>query len=133
MQYTFQPQKWYFIAIEHASAGGSLFSRTDSEARLYVDGRLSESHALELPRVAKPLAFCCIGTNPPAAMAGLQRKRRQCPLFAEMGPIYIFKEPVGPEKMARLARRGGEGYFSWRGLDVGVCNRMGLVQSVRGS
>jgi hypothetical protein len=41
-------------------------------------------------------------------MAGLQRRRRQCPLFAEMGPIYIFKEPIGHEKMAHLASRGGD-------------------------
>ena len=41
-------------------------------------------------------------------MAGLQRRRRQCPLFAEMGPVYIFKEPIGPQKMARLASRGGD-------------------------
>ncbi|KAF9606573.1 hypothetical protein IFM89_026835 [Coptis chinensis] len=36
------------------------------------------------------------------------RRRRQCPLFAEMGPIYIFKEIIGPERMARLASRGGD-------------------------
>jgi hypothetical protein len=41
-------------------------------------------------------------------MAGLQRRRRQCPLFAEMGPVYIFKEAIGPERMARLASRGGD-------------------------
>jgi hypothetical protein len=41
-------------------------------------------------------------------MAGLQRRRRQCPLFAEMGPVYIFKEPIGAERMAGLASRGGD-------------------------
>ncbi|KAK3194962.1 hypothetical protein Dsin_026272 [Dipteronia sinensis] len=25
-----------------------------------------------------------------------------------MGPIYIFKEPIGPERMAHLASRGGD-------------------------
>ena len=28
--------------------------------------------------------------------------------FLEMGPIYIFKEPIGHDKKARLASRGGD-------------------------
>ncbi|XP_019412873.1 PREDICTED: BEACH domain-containing protein C2-like isoform X2 [Lupinus angustifolius] len=105
--YPFKPQCWYFIALEHISKHGIL-GKSESEVRLYVDGSLYESRPFEFPRISKPLAFCCIGTNPPPTMAGLQRRRRQCPLFAEMGPVYIFKEPIGPERMARLAFRGGD-------------------------
>ncbi|KAK4379324.1 hypothetical protein RND71_001186 [Anisodus tanguticus] len=88
--------------------GESLIGKAESELRLYIDGSLYESRPFDFPRISKPLAFCCIGTNPPPTMAGLQRRRRQCPLFAEMGPVYIFKELIGPEKMARLASRGGD-------------------------
>jgi hypothetical protein len=105
--YAFKPQCWYFIGLEHTSKQG-LLGKAESELRLYVDGNLYESRAFEFPRISKPLAFCCVGTNPPPTIAGLQRRRRQCPLFAEMGPIYIFKEPIGPEKMGRLASRGGD-------------------------
>ncbi|GAB2271630.1 BEACH domain-containing protein C2 [Dionaea muscipula] len=105
--YAFKPQCWYFIGLEHTYKQ-SLLGKAESELRLYIDGSLYESRPFEFPRISKPLAFCCIGTNPPPTMAGLQRRRRQCPLFAEMGPIYIFKDPVGPEKMARLASRGGD-------------------------
>ncbi|CAL0329601.1 unnamed protein product [Lupinus luteus] len=105
--YAFKPQCWYFIGLEHIGKHG-LMGSAESEVRLYVDGSLYESRPFEFPRISKPLAFCCIGTNPPATMAGLQRRRRQCPLFAEMGPVYIFKEPIGLEKMARLASRGGD-------------------------
>ena len=87
---------------------GTLLGRTDGDIRLYVDGKLQESRPLELPRVMRPLGFCCIATNPPAAMAGLQRRRRQCPLFAEMGPVYIFRETIGADRMMRLAMRGGD-------------------------
>ncbi|XP_061339623.1 BEACH domain-containing protein C2 isoform X2 [Gastrolobium bilobum] len=105
--YAFKPQRWYFVGLEHISKHGIL-GKAESEVRLYVDGSLYESRPFEFPRISKPLAFCCIGTNPPPTMAGLQRRRRQCPLFAEMGPVYIFKEPIGPERMARLASRGGD-------------------------
>lgn len=105
--HAFKPQRWYFVGLEHTHKQ-SLLGKVESEMRLYVDGRLYESRPLVFPRLSKPLSFCCIGTNPPPVMAGLQRRRRQCPLFAEMGPIYIFKEPLGHEKMAHLASRGGD-------------------------
>ncbi|KAL7108777.1 hypothetical protein ACP275_06G135100 [Erythranthe tilingii] len=105
--YAFKPQCWYFVGLEHTCKQG-LLGKSESEMRLYVDGSLYESRPFDFPRISKPLAFCCIGTNPPPTMAGLQRRRRQCPLFAEMGPVYIFKEPIGPERMARLANRGGD-------------------------
>ncbi|XWS45971.1 hypothetical protein CRYUN_Cryun14cG0025000 [Craigia yunnanensis] len=41
-------------------------------------------------------------------MASLQRRHRQCLLFADMGPVYIFGEPIGPERMARMASKGGD-------------------------
>ncbi|KAJ6722799.1 BEIGE/BEACH-RELATED [Salix koriyanagi] len=105
--HAFKPQCWYFIGLEHICKQG-LIGKTESELRLYIDGSLYETRPFEFPRISKPLAFCCIGTNPPPTMAGLQRRRRQCPLFAEMGPVYIFKEPIGPERMTRLASRGGD-------------------------
>ncbi|KAL4338491.1 hypothetical protein HN51_048684 [Arachis hypogaea] len=105
--YAFKPQCWYFIGVEHIGKHG-IMGNAESEVRLYVDGSLYESRPFEFPKISKPLAFCCIGTNPPPTMAGLQRRRRQCPLFAEMGPVYIFKDPIGQEKMARLASRGGD-------------------------
>lgn len=105
--HAFKPQCWYFVGLEHTCKQG-LLGKSESEMRLYIDGSLYESRPFDFPRISKPLAFCCIGTNPPPTMAGLQRRRRQCPLFAEMGPVYIFKEPIGPEKMARLAYRGGD-------------------------
>jgi hypothetical protein len=40
-------------------------------------------------------------------MAGMQRRRRQCALFASLGPVYVFREAVGVSAMAELARRGG--------------------------
>ncbi|KAK3036099.1 hypothetical protein RJ639_031680 [Escallonia herrerae] len=105
--HAFKPQCWYFIGLEHTCKQGIL-GKADSELKLYIDGSLYESRSFDFPRISKPLAFCCIGTNPPPTMAGLQRRRRQCPLFAEMGPVYIFKEPLGAERMARLAARGGD-------------------------
>ncbi|PUZ76936.1 hypothetical protein GQ55_1G330200 [Panicum hallii var. hallii] len=103
--YEFKPQCWYFVGLEHSSKQ-ALLGKAESELRLYVDGELQESCSFEPPRIVKPLAFCCIGTNPSPTIAGLQRQ--QCPLFAEMGPIYIFTEPIGPERMSRLASRGGD-------------------------
>ncbi|KAL2892359.1 BEACH domain-containing protein C2 [Bienertia sinuspersici] len=105
--HAFKPQCWYFIGLEHTCKQG-LLGKAESELRLYIDGSLYETRPFEFPRISKPLAFLCVGTNPPATMAGLQRRRRQCPLFAEVGPVYIFKEPIGPDKMARLASRGGD-------------------------
>ncbi|WOH09388.1 hypothetical protein DCAR_0728845 [Daucus carota subsp. sativus] len=105
--HAFKPQCWYFIGLEHTCKQG-LLGKAESELRLYINGSLYESRPFDFPRISKPLAFCCIGTNPPPTMAGLQRRRRQCPLFAEVGPVYIFKEAIGPEKIARLAARGGD-------------------------
>lgn len=105
--HAFKPQCWYFVGLEHTCKQG-LLGKAESELRLYIDGSLYESRPFDFPRITKPLAFCCIGTNPPPTIAGLQRRRRQCPLFAEMGPMYIFKEPIGPERMMRLASRGGD-------------------------
>jgi hypothetical protein len=105
--YPFKPRCWYFIGLEHTHKQ-SILGKLESEMKLYVDGRLYESRPLAFPRLSRPLGFCCIGTNPPPAIAGLQRRRRQCPLFAEMGPVYIFKEALGSERMADLAARGGD-------------------------
>ncbi|XP_057852146.2 BEACH domain-containing protein C2 isoform X2 [Cryptomeria japonica] len=105
--HAFKPQCWYFIGLEHVHKQ-TMLGKSESELKLYVNGCLYESRPFEFPRISKPLAFCCIGTNPPPTIAGLQRRRRQCPLFAEMGPIYIFKEPIGQDQMARLASRGGD-------------------------
>ncbi|KAL1219198.1 BEACH domain-containing protein C2 [Cardamine amara subsp. amara] len=105
--HAFKPQCWYFIGLEHSCNQG-LLGNSDSELRLYIDGSLYETRPFEYPRISKPLSFCCIGSNPPSTTAGQQRRRRQCALFAEMGPVYIFKEPIGPEKMTRLATRGGD-------------------------
>ncbi|KAJ3680517.1 hypothetical protein LUZ60_016795 [Juncus effusus] len=112
--HAFKPQQWYFIGLEHTTKQG-LIGKTDSEVRLYVDGNLYESRAFEFPRISKPMAFCCIGTNPPPTIAGLQRRRRQCPLFAEVGPVYIFKEPIGPDRMHKLSVRGGDSIPSFGG------------------
>jgi hypothetical protein len=104
--YEFKPQCWYFVGLEH-TIKQSLLGKSESDLRLYVDGELHESYPFELPRTMKPMAFCCIGTNPSPTIAGLEWCRQQCPLFAEMGPVYIFMGPIGPEKMSRLASRGG--------------------------
>ncbi|KAK8968857.1 hypothetical protein KSP40_PGU000333 [Platanthera guangdongensis] len=103
----FKSQCWYFIGLEH-SYKQSLLGKAESEIRLYVDGKLQEIRPFDLPRTSKPLSFCCIGSNPPPTLPGLQRRKPQCPLFGEMGPVYIFKEPIGPDIMARLASRGGD-------------------------
>ncbi|CAH2051768.1 unnamed protein product [Thlaspi arvense] len=107
--HAFKPQCWYFIGIEHTCNHG-LLGNSESELRLYIDGSLYETRAFEFPRISKPLSSCCIGSNPrPTAAAGLQQpRRRQCALFAETGPVYIFKEPIGLERMTRLASRGGD-------------------------
>jgi hypothetical protein len=105
--YEFEPQCWYFVGLEHTSKQ-SLLGKAESDLRLYVNGELHESCPFELPRIVKPMAFCCIGTNPSPTIAELQWRQRQCLLFAEMGPIYIFMEPIGPERMSRLASRGGD-------------------------
>lgn len=105
--HAFKPQRWYFISLEHICKQG-IIGKVESELRLYIDGKLYESRPFEFPRISKPLSFCCIGTNPPPTMAGLQRRRRQCPLFAEMGPVYIFKGPIGSERVKSLAARGGD-------------------------
>ncbi|CAI9278052.1 unnamed protein product [Lactuca saligna] len=95
--HAFKARRWYFIGVEHTSS---------NELRLYIDGNLQETRSIDLPRITKPLSFCCIGTSPSPKKGGLLRNLRQCPLFAEMGPIYIFKEPIGPEMVGRLASRG---------------------------
>ncbi|CAI7867779.1 unnamed protein product, partial [Closterium sp. NIES-54] len=120
-RHTLLPRRWYFLALEHIFKP-SLMGKAESEIRLYVNGRLIESCPLDLPRISNPLGFLCIGTNPPsglllnssqkqtgpAAHHHQQQQRLQCPLFAELGPVYIFKEPIGSERIARLAVRGGD-------------------------
>ncbi|KAD3069188.1 hypothetical protein E3N88_37068 [Mikania micrantha] len=66
--------------------------------------------SLHFTHAFKPQCWYFVGLEHTSrqGLPGLQRRRRQCPLFAEMGPIYIFKEPIGPERMAKLASRGGD-------------------------
>ncbi|KAG8059986.1 hypothetical protein GUJ93_ZPchr0002g23183 [Zizania palustris] len=125
--YEFRPRCWYSVGLEHTSKQG-LLGKVESELRLYVDGELHESYPFEFPRIVKPLTFCCIGTNPSPTIDGLQQRRRQCPLFAELGPIYIFMEPIGPERMSRIASRGGDALpsftngagFPWKATNAHV-------------
>ncbi|XP_024399024.1 BEACH domain-containing protein C2 isoform X1 [Physcomitrium patens] len=105
--HAFKPKRWYFVGLEHMHKK-SLLGKAEDEMRLYVDGPLYESRPLVFPRISRGLSFCCIGTNPSRVIVGLQKRRRQCPLFAEMGPVYIFKEPLGQKKMLQLALRGGD-------------------------
>ena len=81
---------------------------TETEARLYMDGALWDAVSLNLPRVSSPLAFTCVGTNPPAAMVGLQRRRRQCAMAAALGCVYVFRAPLGPALVAKVAARGAD-------------------------
>lgn len=102
--YKFPLKRWFCMGIEHKPAS----VRTGAaETRLYVNGICVETHSFDFPKMSKPLGFCCVGTNPPAAMAGLQRKRRQCALFASLGPVYIFKQALGGHAMKALSDRGG--------------------------
>jgi hypothetical protein len=41
-------------------------------------------------------------------MAALKsnRRRRQSSLFASLGAVYIFNRAIGPDIMARIAKRG---------------------------
>ena len=114
-------KKWICVAVEYdppadekrhvfrddATRDETSKTSPHGEVRLYLDGAVVESHRFRVPRVSGPLGFCCVGTNPPAAMAGMQRRRRQCALFASLGPVYVFREAVGARAMAELARRGG--------------------------
>ena len=116
----FSLKKWICVAVEYDPPADEKSRRDDAtssnktsktsphgEVRLYLDGAVAESHRFRVPPVSGPLGFCCVGTNPPAAMAGMQRRRRQCALFASLGPVYVFREAVGVSAMAELARRGG--------------------------
>ena len=102
--YKFPLKRWFCLGIEHKPA---TVRTGAAETRLYVNGALVETHNFDLPKISRPLGFCCVGTNPPAAMAGMQRKRRQCALFASLGPVYIFKQALGGNAMKALASRGG--------------------------
>ncbi|KAJ7518802.1 hypothetical protein O6H91_20G008900 [Diphasiastrum complanatum] len=103
----FNPRHWYFVGVEHTYRQ-VLWGKTESEVRLYIDGRLYETELLELPRISKALELCCIGAKPGVALARSQSRHRQCPSCAEFGPFYIFKEPIGSAKMAQLAARGAD-------------------------
>ena len=61
-------------------------------ASLYISGKLVE-HSMKLLKLQKP--SLAVGNEPPAAMAGMREKRRQCALYAELGPVYIFKDGLG--------------------------------------
>lgn len=116
--YPFRTRRWYFVGLEHTHKP-SLLGKTESEIKLYIDGSIYESRPLIFPRITRPLSFCCIGTNPPPIIAGLRKRRQMCTLFAEIGPIYIFKEPLGEKGMAQLASRGGDALPSFgAGLDA---------------
>jgi hypothetical protein len=112
----FKLKRWTCVAVEYAPAAASSATAAAAassshggggEMRLYVDGIPTESRRVSLPTVKGSLGFCCVGTNPPAAMAGLQRRRRQCALFGALGPVYIFQEAIGAARVAQLAARGG--------------------------
>ena len=110
----FPTKTWRCVAVEHdpsaderERAPRQATAAPRGEARLYLDGALVESRRFRAPAVTGPLGFCCIGTNPPAAMAGMQRRRRQCALRASLGPVYVFREAVGARAAAELAARGG--------------------------
>ncbi|CAI5462438.1 unnamed protein product [Closterium sp. Yama58-4] len=142
-RHTFLPRRWYFLALEHIFKP-SLMGKAESEIRLYVNGRLIESWPLDLPRISNPLGFLCIGTNPPsgllvnssqkqtgpAAQHQHRQQRLQCPLFAELGPVYIFKEPIGSERIARLAVRGGD-HLPVFGAGAGAPAHMGSEVMMR--
>ncbi|CAI6006427.1 unnamed protein product [Closterium sp. NIES-64] len=59
-----------------------------------------------------------------------RQQRLQCPLFAELGPVYIFKEPIGSERIARLAVRGGD-HLPVFGAGAGAPAHMGSELMMR--
>ena len=74
--------------------------------------RFVEARPLDLPRITRPLGFLCIGTNPPAAMAGLQRRRYDSvcgyqPFVLGIGAMYpmFCPAPTLPAAMAGLQGR----------------------------
>ena len=118
--HSFKLKQWACVAVEYcpvssSSVGSGVVGPPKpgrggagpGEARLYIDGVQVESRRVSLPHVKGSLGFCCVGTNPPAAMAGLQRRRRQCALYGSLGPVYVFREAIGARHVAQLASRGG--------------------------
>ena len=98
LSHQFQLKTWVCVGVE--------YSVKKESASLYINGKLAETHSMKLPKITKPLGFCCLGTNPPAAMAGMQEKRRQCALNASLGPVYIFKDGLGSQVNKRIYERG---------------------------
>lgn len=105
--YPFQLKKWQSIGVEYTPPDSKNKSNKNGFLSLFVDGVLVETQTLKIPQINGTLGFCCIGTNPPAAMSGLQRKRRQCALFGRLGPVYVFKENLGLRLMKKVMKRGG--------------------------
>ncbi|KAM1005471.1 hypothetical protein ACFX13_002442 [Malus domestica] len=104
--HAFKPQCWYFIGLEHTCKQGML-GKAESELRLYIDGSLYETRPFEFPRIFKPLAFCCIGTNPPPTMAyNVVTGNALCLL--RWGLFIFLRNQLARKKMSRLASRGGD-------------------------
>ena len=51
----FQLKTWLCVGVE--------YSVKREMASLYINGKLVETHSMKLPKVTKPLGFCCLGTN----------------------------------------------------------------------
>ena len=121
----FPLKTWLCVGVE--------YSVKREMASLYINGKLVEMHSMKLPKVTKPLGFCCLGTNPPAAMAGMQDKRRQCALYAELGPVYIFKDGLGTQAFKKLYERGGSYVPCYVGQHRESILTTALSQSIIGS
>ena len=111
--HAFALKTWTCVAIEYrppeaynVPSLGVSDPASHGEVRLHVNGVAVETHRMTLPRVSGSLGFCCVGTNPPAAMAGLQSKRRQCALYGHLGPVYVFREYIGGKHVSDIAARG---------------------------
>ncbi|KAH7332120.1 hypothetical protein KP509_20G069100 [Ceratopteris richardii] len=115
---TLQPKRWYHLSISHsvgrALTGGSVL-------KVYIDGTLVITEKLRYPKHNEMIHKSTFGASShvPIPEATYLEIISTLPFCGQLGPIYLFDEPLPSEQIAGIFRAGSSYMYSFLSREVG--------------
>ncbi|CAA2974013.1 BEACH domain-containing B isoform X1 [Olea europaea subsp. europaea] len=114
-------KQWHFLCLTHSI--GRAFSG-GSQLRCYLDGVLVSSEKCRYAKVNDPFTDCMIGAkiNLPLYEEDnvMHPVKDSSPFFGQIGPIYLFNEPITSEVVQGIYSLGPSYMYSFLDNEIAV-------------
>lgn len=113
-------KKWHFLCLTHSI--GRAFSG-GSQVRCYVDGVFVSSEKCSYAKVNDTQMSCTIGTKIDTPLTEDENYvpsiKEPSPFFGQIGPVYMFSEPISSEQVQGIYSLGPSYMYSFLDNEIG--------------